>query len=318
MVSPWRTGRSAFASDISTGKTTSVPRNPWILAARPHTLPAAVAPVVVGAGLAVFDDVFRVDALVAALIGALAIQVAANFANDASDAKRGADPKDRIGPPRAVATGLLTAKDVWTGVWVAFGVAALAGIWMTIIAGWVIIAIGVLSIIATLGYVGGPIPYGYRGLGEVFVFLFFGLVATVASRYVHDSSAPASVWQLAIPMGGLVTAILVANNVRDIETDARVGKRTLAVILGRPRTVLLYQGLVGGAFLALVSGVVFGTVPVGGLAGLAAIPLAIPLDRIVRREVEGPPLVALLKGTARLQLVVAVLITTGLVIQRFV
>ncbi len=294
-----------------------MPRNPWILAARPHTLPAAIAPVVVGAGLAVFDDVFRIDALVAALIGALAIQVAANFANDASDAKRGADPEDRVGPPRAVATGLLTAKAVWTGVWIAFGVAALAGIWMTIIAGWVIVAIGVLSIIATLGYVGGPVPYGYRGFGEVFVFLFFGVVATVGSRYVHDSSAPASAWQLAIPMGCLVTAILVANNVRDIETDARVGKRTLAVILGRPRTVLLYQGLVGGAFLALASGVAWGAIPNGGLAGFVAIPFAVPLDRIIRREVDGPPLLTLLKGTARLQLTVAFLITTGLVVQSY-
>lgn len=295
-----------------------MPTNPWLLAARPHTLPAAVAPVLVGAALAGFDRVFRVDGFVAALIGALAIQVAANFANDASDAKRGADPEHRIGPPRAVASGLLTSRQVWTGTWVAFGVAAVAGIWLIAIAGWVILVVGIASILATLGYVGGPIPYGYRGLGEIFVFVFFGFVATVGSRYVHDGSAPASAWLLAIPMGCLVTAILVANNVRDIDTDAEVGKRTLAVILGRERTVTLFAGLLIGAFVTVAVFAATGATPAGTLTGLAAAPLAIPLIRTVRTEVTGPPLVAVLKGTARLQLAVAGLVAIGLVVQRLV
>jgi 1,4-dihydroxy-2-naphthoate octaprenyltransferase len=293
-----------------------MPSNPWLLAARPHTLPAAVAPVLVGAGLAAFDGAFRTDALLGALVGALAIQVAANFANDASDAKRGADPAHRIGPARAVASGLLTARQVWTATWVAFAVAALAGIWLTVIAGWVIVAIGIVSILATLGYVGGPLPYGYRGLGELFVFVFFGLVATVGSRFVHDSSAPASAWLLAIPMGCLVTAILVANNVRDIQTDAEVGKRTLAVIIGRARAVTLFGALVAFSFISIAGFAIVGATPIGTIAGLAATPLAFPLARKIRTEVSGPPLVAVLKGTARLQLAVAVLISAGLLVQK--
>jgi 1,4-dihydroxy-2-naphthoate octaprenyltransferase len=258
--------------------------------------------------------VFRWDAFVAAMVGALAIQVAANFANDVSDAKRGADPAERIGPPRAVATGMLTPVQVWTGTWLAFGVAAAAGVWLIAIAGWVVLVIGVASILATLGYVGGPIPYGYRGLGELFVFVFFGLVATVGGRFVHDGRFTAAAWELAIPMGFLVTAILVANNIRDIDTDAATGKRTLAVIIGRRRSIALYRLLVFGAFVALALFGAFGALPTGALIGLVALPLTRPLDRIVRTASDGPALIDLLKGTARLQLVVALLITIGLVI----
>ncbi|MGH8911633.1 MAG: 1,4-dihydroxy-2-naphthoate octaprenyltransferase, partial [Acidimicrobiia bacterium] len=217
--------------------------NPWVEAGRPRTLPAAAAPVFVGSGLAGGDGVFRADAFAAALVGALAIQVAANFANDASDAARGADPADRVGPPRMVATGVISARSMWLATAAAVGVAALCGVWLIVIAGWVVAVIGTASILAMLTYVGGPIPYGYRALGEVFVFVFFGLVATVGSRYVHDATAPASAWVLAIPMGMLAAAILVANNRRDIDTDGCVGKRTLAVVLGRTGTARLYAAL---------------------------------------------------------------------------
>ncbi len=285
--------------------------NPWILAARPPTLFAAVAPVIAGAGVAIGDGGFRPDAFAAALIGAVAIQVAANYANDASDAARGADTEDRIGPPRAVASGLLTARQMWWGVVAAFVVAALAGLYLIAIAGWVILAIGVASALAAVTYVGGPIPYGYRGLGEVFVFVFFGLVATVGSRYVHDRSAPLEIWLLAIPMGLLVTAILVANNVRDIETDATAGKRTLAVILGRPATVRLYIWLVSSAFAALAIFAIAGWTDRGTLLGVLAVPLAFPLTRAVRTATDGPTLITVLKGTARLQFVTALLVALG-------
>jgi 1,4-dihydroxy-2-naphthoate octaprenyltransferase len=278
----------------------------WKTAARTHTLPAAVVPVLVGSGLAYGEEAFRWDAFVWALIGALAIQVAANFANDASDARRGADTGDRLGPPRMVALGVISPGRMWIATWAAIGVAAVAGLFLTVIAGWVVLLIGASSVIAMLGYVGGPAPYGYRGLGEVFVFVFFGLVATVGSRYVHDQTAPLSAWMLAVPIGMLVTAILVANNYRDIDTDRATGKRTLAVAIGRQRTRLLFAVLVFGAFVAIA---VFGTIgwtPVSTLFSAFLIPVAgIPV-RIIYARTDGPALIRALKTTARLHLWVGV------------
>ncbi|HSR15404.1 MAG TPA: 1,4-dihydroxy-2-naphthoate octaprenyltransferase, partial [Gemmatimonadales bacterium] len=163
---------------------------PWLMAARPPTLWAAVTPVLVGAGLARGDGVLRWDALVAALPTAVLINIAVNFANDASDARRGADGAERIGPARTVASGLIDERTMWRGVAVVLALAVGGGIYLTVIAGWVVAAIGTASIVAALGYTGGPAPYGYRGLGEVFVFVFFGLAATVGSRYIHDQTAP--------------------------------------------------------------------------------------------------------------------------------
>lgn len=285
--------------------------SPWIQAARPPTLWAALAPVLVAGGLASRDGVFRWDAFIAAALGAIAIQIATNFANDASDAKRGADTEDRIGPARMVATGAITERQMWIATGVTFGVAALAGIWLITIAGWVIAVIGLASIMAGLGYVGGPRPYGYRGLGEVFVFVFFGVVATVGSRFVHDQTVPLDAWLLAIPMGCLVTAILVANNIRDIETDRTVGKRTLAVMLGRARTKKLYAGLIFGAFVAIT---IFGMLRLTPLATLIAVfwlPWGVALVRTIYSETSGTALISALKGTARLQLLVAISLALG-------
>lgn len=303
------------------------PARTWLLAARPATLWAAVVPVLVGGGLAwgkgseqIFcvtepcpsgDRFFRWDAFIVTLIAALAIQVAANFANDASDAKQGADDERRIGPTRAVASGLIPARSMWVAVWIAFGIAAACGIYLAVIAGPIIIAIGIVSILATLGYVGGPRPYGYMGLGELFVFVFFGVIATVGSRYVHDSTAPAAAWLLSIPVGLLVTAILVVNNIRDIETDAATGKRTLAVILGRSRTARLFDVLVYGAFALLVVFGAAGWTPRWTMLGVLAVPLAIPVARVVHTNTEGPPLIGALRGTARLHLVVGALVALG-------
>jgi 1,4-dihydroxy-2-naphthoate polyprenyltransferase len=278
----------------------------WKIAARPHTLPAAIVPVLVGSGLAYGVGVFRWDAFVWALVGALAIQVAANFANDASDAHRGADTADRVGPPRMVALGVIDARQMWLATWVAVAIAAVAGVFLTLIAGWIVLLIGVSSVVAMLGYVGGPAPYGYRGLGEVFVFVFFGLVATVGSRYVHDQTAPLSAWLLAIPIGMLVTAILVVNNYRDIDTDRAAGKRTLAVILDRGRTRSFFAVLVYGAFVAIA---VFGTVgwtPLSTLFSCFLVPFAAIPVRIVYAKTDGPALIRALKSTARLHLWVGV------------
>jgi 1,4-dihydroxy-2-naphthoate octaprenyltransferase len=283
----------------------------WKTAARPHTLPAAIVPVLVGSGLAYGEDVFRWDAFVWALVGALAIQIAANFANDASDARRGADTEERLGPPRMVALGVITSRRMWTATWITIGVAATAGVFLTVIAGWPILLIGACSIIAMLGYVGGPAPYGYRGLGEVFVFVFFGLVATVGSRYVHDSTAPLSAWLLAIPVGFLVTAILVVNNYRDIDTDAQTGKRTLAVIMGRERTRALFVVLVYGAFVAIAVFGVAGWTPISTLFACFLIPLGAIPTRIVYVKSDGPALIRALKATARLHLWVGVVLAAA-------
>jgi 1,4-dihydroxy-2-naphthoate octaprenyltransferase len=274
----------------------------WKIAARVHTLPAAVVPVVVGSALAEFDDVFRFDALAYSLTAALAIQLAANFANDASDAARGADTAERLGPPRMVALGRISSRQMWTGVTLALLVAAGAGVALTAIAGPIILVIGVVSVAAMLGYVGGPIPYGYRGLGEVFVFVFFGIVATVGSRFVHDMTAPRAAWLLSIPIGMLVTAILVANNYRDLDTDRAAGKRTLAVILGPARTRTLFAILVYGAFPLIALFAVVGWTPMLTVFAFLLISFATGPVRIVYSKTDGPALIRALKMTARLHL----------------
>lgn len=286
----------------------------WLVAARPPTLLAAVAPVLVGSGLAAADGVFRLDAFLATMAAAVLINLAANFANDASDARRGADSPDRIGPPRAVATGLLTARQVWTGTAVVVAAAAALGIYLAWISSWVIIVVGAASLLAMAGYTGGPWPYGYRGLGEVFVFVFFGLVAVVGSRFVHDATTTAEAWLLAVPVGFLVTAILVANNVRDIDTDRAAGKRTLAVRIGRRATRLLYAALVFGAFALIGGYVAAGAMTPWVLLCLTALPLALPPVRTVATTTDGPPLVKALKATARLHVLVGLLIALGVTI----
>ncbi len=283
----------------------------WVMAARLHTLPAAAAPVLVGAGLAGGEGVFHWGAFLAAMVGALAIQVAANFTNDLADARRGADTEERIGPTRVVAAGILSERAVIIGTWAAFGVAAAAGVYLIFLAGWVIALVGGASILAALGYVAGPAPYGYRGLGEVFVFVFFGLVATVASRYVHDQSAPLDAWLLAMPVGFLVTAILVANNVRDLETDRKAGKRTLAVIIGRERTRALYASLLWGAFVAIIAFGFAGWTARATLFAAFLVPFTVPLVRTVYSSTEGPPLIWVLQGTARLHLLVGIVLAAG-------
>jgi 1,4-dihydroxy-2-naphthoate octaprenyltransferase len=278
----------------------------WKTAARPHTLPAAVVPVLVGSGLAYGEGVFRADAFLWALLGALAIQVAANFANDASDAKRGADTEHRLGPPRMVSLGVISSRQMWAATWIAIGVATVAGVFLTIIAGWLVLLIGVSSVVAMLGYVGGPAPYGYRGLGEVFVFVFFGLVATIGSRYVHDMSSPLTAWLLAIPVGMLVTAILVANNYRDVDTDRDAGKRTLAVIVGPTRARTLFVALVYGAFAVIAAFAVAGWTPTSTLFSCFLLPFAVIPVRIMSVDSDGPALIRALKATARLHLWVGV------------
>ncbi len=314
MIGPRLRTRSRFDLCAMLNETSRMnPRspNPWILAARPRTLWAAVAPVLVGSGLAAGSGVFRIDAMAAALICALSFQVAANFANDVSDARRGADSETRIGPTRAVATGLLTSRQVWAGVWVMFAMAAACGLYIASITSWAVIGVGAIAIMATVTYTGGPSPYGYRGLGEVSVFVFFGLVASVGARYAHDGTAPLEAWLLAIPVGFTATAILVANNVRDIETDSVAGKRTLAVMLGPDRARLMYVLLVICTFALVAVTAALGLVPRWSALALIAIPAAVPLIRAIRLATDGPALIRVLEGTARLHLAIGVGLAVG-------
>lgn len=284
---------------------------PWLVAARPGTLLAAVAPVLVGGGLAAGDDAFRWDAFVVALVTAVLINLAANFANDASDHARGVDTPDRLGPRRAVAAGLLTPRQVWSGTAVALALAGAGGGYLAWISSWQILLVGVAAVAALLTYSGGPWPYGYHGLGELSVFVFFGLGGVVGSRFVHDATAPVETWLLALPVGFLATAILVTNNVRDIDTDRMSGKRTLAVVLGRPATRLLYGALIFGAF-ALITGLAASRLtPRATLIALVALPLAVPPVRTVATEAAGPSLIGALQATARLHALVGLLLAVG-------
>ncbi len=283
----------------------------WVGAARPPTLWAAVAPVVVGSALAAFDEAFREDVLVVTLFAAVAIQVGVNFANDLADAERGADDASRIGPTRAVSSGLISPASMRRGIVAAFGVAAVAGVYLIWVAGWVVAVIGIVSIIAALGYTGGPYPYGYHGWGEVFVFVFFGLVATAGTRYVYDATTTSAAWVSGVVMGLLAAAILEANNIRDIGTDPTAGKKTLAVLVGRRTARVLFVASVAGAFVVVAAGALSGTLPAWMALGMLAAPLAARPIRLVTTEITGPPLSRALKDTARLQVVVALLMAAG-------
>jgi 1,4-dihydroxy-2-naphthoate polyprenyltransferase len=286
----------------------------WIMAARLRTLPAAVAPVLVGTALAWTDRPLRVGGFVAALVGAIFIQVGTNLSNDYSDARRGADTEDRLGPVRVTAGGLVPPKQVLVATYVSFGVAVLCGIYLVFLAGPILLAIGAASILAGVLYTGGPRPYGYEGLGEVFVFAFFGIVAVTGSYYVQTEHVEWEALVLAIPVGLLASAILVVNNVRDIESDRRAGKRTLAVRLGRDRARTLYALMVYGAFPIAPVPWVAGTLSAWLLLPLVLLPAAFVLTRIVREHADGPTLNLALARTGMLQLGFCVLLSAGLLL----
>ena len=283
----------------------------WRTAARVHTLPAGLVPVLVGGGLALGEGVFRGDAFTWALIGAIAVQVAANFANDVSDATRGADTPDRLGPPRMVALGVITPRAMWVATWAAIAIAGVAGVALTLIAGPAILVIGAASVVAMLGYVGGPLPYGYRSMGEIFVFVFFGLVATVGSRFVHDGNTPLSAWLIAVPVGLLAAAILVVNNLRDIDTDREAGKRTLAVTIGAQQTRSLFATLLYGSLALLAVYAVVGWVPRGTMLAILVVPQVATPVRMVRRGDQGADLTQALKLTARAHLYTGLALAIG-------
>jgi 1,4-dihydroxy-2-naphthoate polyprenyltransferase len=288
--------------------------NPFVEAARPRTLPAAVAPVLVGtaaSGRALLDtDPVRFGL---ALVVALALQVAVNYANDYFDGVRGVDTDARVGPRRAVATGLIAPARMRLAIAVALGVAGVAGLVLAALVGWELLLVGAAAILAVLGYSGGPRPYASAGLGELFVFVFFGVVATVGSAYVQDGGISLLPVLAAVPMGAFATALLVVNNLRDIPTDRDVGKVTLAVRLGESGTRTLYTVLVAVAYLMLIPMVV------GTREGWLLLPvLSAPATwrglQLVRHAALGPRLIVALGHTAQGQLLFAVLLAVGLVV----
>src|SRR3954467_11246098 len=286
----------------------------WLMAARPRTLPAAVAPVLVGTALAATEGTFKALTFVAALLGALFIQVGTNLSNDYSDARRGADTEDRLGPVRVTAGGLVPPRQVLVATYVAFGLAVLAGAYLIATAGWELLLVGAASILAGVLYTGGPRPYGYEGLGEVFVFLFFGLVAVTGSYFAQVEELAWEAFVLAVPVGLLASAILVVNNVRDLETDRRAGKRTLAVRLGRLRSRRLYAVMVYVAFLCAPLPWLLGSDDLSAwlLLPWAALPLAVPVVRVVRNRADGPSLNGALARTGMLQLAFCALLSAGI------
>ncbi len=287
----------------------------WLMAARPRTLPAAVAPVLVGTSLAApLADTFRPGAFAAALIGSVFIQVGTNLSNDYSDARRGADTEDRLGPVRVTAGGLVPPRQVLAATWISFAIAVLVGAYLVYVAGPVVLAIGAASILAGVLYTGGPRPYGYEGLGELFVFAFFGLVAVTGSFYVQTEKLAWEAFVLAVPVGLLAAAILVVNNVRDLETDRRAGKRTLAVRLGPRRARELYAAMVFGAFATAPLPWVLGSLSAWLLLPWLALPLAVALVRLVTGHTDGPTLNQALARTGMLQLVFCVLLSAGLLL----
>lgn len=283
----------------------------WLMAIRLPTLPAAVVPVLVGTATAVASGAFRLFPFLAALGAALLIQIGTNLANDYFDYVKGADTVHRLGPTRVTQSGLIAPEEVRRGMLIVFGVAALIGVYLVLMGGWPILIIGLLSILSGIIYTGGPWPIGYHGLGDLFVYIFFGLVAVVGTAYLHTGTFLTSALINALPIANLATAILVVNNLRDIVTDREAGKYTLAVLLGRRGTQIEYLVLVGGAYLLLLLSWLAGAASVWFWLPALTLPMAISLLQIVWTQ-EGPPLNAALKGTARLQMIFGILFAIGL------
>ena len=273
----------------------------------------AIVPVVVGTAVAVRDGVFDPWVALAALVSAVMIQIGTNFANDLYDSRKGADTPDRLGPTRVTSAGLLTPGAVETGMWIVFGLAAVSGLCVIYAGGWPILVIGVASILAGIAYTGGPFPLGYHGLGDLAVFIFFGLVAVMGTYYAQARALTVEALLAAVPVGALATNILVINNVRDADTDRAAGKRTLAVLFGRGAARAEYAVLMGVAYATPLGLWLLRGLSVWTLLPLVTLPLAVRLTRIVN-TVEGPALNRALGGTAQLLALYGVLFALGMML----
>jgi 1,4-dihydroxy-2-naphthoate octaprenyltransferase len=281
--------------------------NKWVLGARVRTLPAAIAPVVVASSLA--GSEFNWSRSVLALTVGIWLQIGVNFANDYSDGIKGTDD-DRVGPIRLVASGLASANSVKRAALVSFLIASIAGLWLSLLTSFVLIPIGLICIAAAWGYTGGKNPYGYRGFGEISVFIFFGIVATVGSFYVQTEKITLMSFIVAIPMGALSCAILTVNNIRDLDKDKFAGKRTFAVRVGDSKARRIYVSLLILAHIAAVATFIPAT-----LLTLIATPLTFTLSKLVLSQASGASLIPALSRTGKLQLLFATLFAIALAIQ---
>jgi 1,4-dihydroxy-2-naphthoate polyprenyltransferase len=285
--------------------------NAWGLAVRLRTLPAAAAGVLTGSALAWYDGYFRLDAALVCLLTALLLQIGSNLANDVFDFERGTDTAERAGPTRVTQAGLLTPSQVKMGMLVVFGLAALCGLYLAWLGGWPIILLGIAAIVSAIAYTGGPFPLGYYGMGDVFVFLFFGLASVAGTYYVQAVFVSTAAWWMAIPPGLIITAILVVNNLRDVENDRKAGKHTLAVILGETGTKMEYLICMIVAYLVIPLAAIMGIIPWLSILTWLSLPLAIRTARIVFTQ-KGRPLNAALAGTGQVALLFSILFWIGL------
>ncbi len=287
----------------------------WLLAARPRTLPAAAAPVIVGSAIAFSAGTFRPLPALGALGGALLLQIGANFANDVFDFQKGSDTAERLGPTRVTLAGMLSPGEVKAGMWFTFALAALIGVYLTLTSGWPVVAIGLLAILAAVLYTGGPFPYGYRGLGEIFVFLFFGLAAVAGTFYVQAVRVNLDAVIGSVPMGLLIVAILVVNNLRDIHTDRATGKRTLAVRFGVQGARQEYLLVVLLAYLIPLLSALSRMNSLWLLLPFLTLPMAVELIQFVYQN-EGKPLNRALARTGQLVLYFGLAYSAGIILAR--
>jgi len=285
--------------------------NAWMLAIRPRTLPAAAAGVMMGGALAWQDGFLRIDALLVCLFAALLLQIGSNLANDVFDYERGTDTSERLGPTRVTQAGLLTPSQVKTGMAVVFGVAAMLGLYLAYLGGLPIILIGIAAIISAIAYTGGPFPLGYYGLGDIFVFIFFGLASVAGTYYVQAGFVSAAAWWMTIPPGMIITAILVVNNLRDLENDRKASKRTLAVIFGERATKTQYIICLVLAYLIMPITSWVGIVPWTSLLTWISLPIAYQAARVTLTQ-KGRPLNAALASTGQTALLFSLLFWAGL------
>jgi 1,4-dihydroxy-2-naphthoate octaprenyltransferase len=289
----------------------------WLLASRPKTLPAAVSPVIIGSAVAFAEHSFRFGPALAAFLGALLLQIGANLANDVFDYEKGADQHDRLGPMRVTQAGLLSPKDVKTGMWVTFALAAICGIYMTLVSGWFILLIGLLAILAAIAYTGGPFPYGYKGLGEIFVFIFFGFAAVCGTYYAQTNTISQLAVLSSIPVGLLIVAILVVNNVRDYESDKSANKRTLAVRFGLEWARQEFVSIVILAFVTVVLLSISDIATPWLLLTWLSLPLVFSTSSSVLNQ-RGKILNKTLASTGQLTLVFSLLYAVGLILSVFI
>ena len=283
----------------------------WLMAARPKTLTAALVPVMVGTALAFGLGVGRWLPAVAALVGAMLIQIGTNLTNDYYDFKKGADTEERLGPKRVTQSGLIAPGTVLASALLCFGLAVVVGIYLVVVGGWPIVAIGLASVLAGYAYTGGPFPLAYNGLGDVFVFVFFGLVAVPGTFYVQALTVGPAAWWAAIPVGAVGTAILVVNNLRDETTDTKANKRTLVVRFGSTAGKAEYVALLVAAYATPVVMWGLGLASPWVLLALLSAPVAVaPLKLVMGAK--GAELNPALGGTAKLQLVFGLLFSVGL------